>query len=505
MEDIKASTLFWYGTAGDDQIRDFYDYYNDTYTNDVMYGGEGDDVLIPIEDPSANVLIGGAGRDTLNALGTSTLRFTAVTDSYRSATSSHSDRVNSWGPTDTLDLVALGITGIGDGYNGTLKVMLRIVADGSEQTYLKSFDEDQNGNRFELAFEGNHVNDFGQEHFQAVVSGTAGGDTLEGADNSQTLTGYAGQDVLAGHLGNDRLDGGAGGDRLSGGEGTDEFVFQSINDSTRNAGAGGTKGRDLITDFDAAQGDLIDLSTLGLKGLGNGYDGTLKVVVNAAGTQTALKSYEEDAQGNHFEVLLEGNLLGLLDRNNVVFANATGGKVVNNLGLDDRDVIGTAANDTLSGYMGHDQILGFQGNDVINGQDGNDAMAGGTGTDRLTGGSGADSFVFYAIEDSYRTATASQTDLITDYVDGDKIYLIGSLDFVKTLDGNNKTLKVDYNADLDRTYLHSLESDAQGRFFQIALQGKHDSSDLTVYYDALALIQEPITIIGVHPDGPAPV
>lgn len=52
---------------------------------------------------------------------------------------------------------------------------------------------------------------------------------------------------------------------------------------------------------------MIDVSALGFTGLGNGYDGTLKVVLNLAGDATALKSLEADANGNRFEILLSGN------------------------------------------------------------------------------------------------------------------------------------------------------------------------------------------------------
>ncbi|AKF48972.1 hypothetical protein PsyrH_00595 [Pseudomonas syringae pv. syringae HS191] len=61
------------------------------------------------------------------------------------------------------------------------------------------------------------------------------------------------------------------------------------------------------TDFNGNGHDMFDVSALGFTGLGNGYDGTLKVVLNLAGDATALKSLEADANGNRFEILLSGN------------------------------------------------------------------------------------------------------------------------------------------------------------------------------------------------------
>ena len=54
-------------------------------------------------------------------------------------------------------------------------------------------------------------------------------------------------------------------------------------------------------------------------------------------------------------------------------------------------VIGTAANDVLSGLAGHNTVLqGLGGNDFLTGSDGNDVLLGGAGEDYLQGGSGND-------------------------------------------------------------------------------------------------------------------
>ncbi|KAA0583491.1 calcium-binding protein [Azospirillum sp. B21] len=80
------------------------------------------------------------------------------------------------------------------------------------------------------------------------IRGTRRADTLTGGDGDDTLCGWSGNDLLAGGAGDDLLFGGRGKDTLTGGEGADLFV----------TGRGG--GRDLVTDFDFAEGDRIGLA-----------------------------------------------------------------------------------------------------------------------------------------------------------------------------------------------------------------------------------------------------
>lgn len=80
------------------------------------------------------------------------------------------------------------------------------------------------------------------------IGGTRRADTLTGGSGDDTLCGWSGNDFLAGGAGDDLLIGGRGRDMLTGGEGADLFV----------TGRGG--GRDLVTDFDFAEGDRIGLA-----------------------------------------------------------------------------------------------------------------------------------------------------------------------------------------------------------------------------------------------------
>jgi len=95
-----------------------------------------------------------------------------------------------------------------------------------------------------------------------LLSGLGGGDTLLGGRRADTLLGGDGADILRGGSGRNVLDGGSGddrlvvglgADRLTGGDGADAFVF-------RAAAAGRPH---VITDFDRAEGDRIDLPAFG--------------------------------------------------------------------------------------------------------------------------------------------------------------------------------------------------------------------------------------------------
>jgi Ca2+-binding RTX toxin-like protein len=72
---------------------------------------------------------------------------------------------------------------------------------------------------------------------------------LTGSRRADVLMGGAGADTLIGGAGNDTLVGGAGADHLTGGVGADSFRFDSAADATG----------DVVTDFNAAQGDKLDL------------------------------------------------------------------------------------------------------------------------------------------------------------------------------------------------------------------------------------------------------
>jgi Ca2+-binding RTX toxin-like protein len=87
------------------------------------------------------------------------------------------------------------------------------------------------------------------------LSGGTGDDTLDGGVDDDILRGGDGDDSLDGGAGDDALVGGPGNDILKGGDGADRFVFNEASDSA-------SETTDLVFDFNAVDGDKIDVSAI---------------------------------------------------------------------------------------------------------------------------------------------------------------------------------------------------------------------------------------------------
>lgn len=291
-------------------------------TAEIIRGLGGDDVLQGAG--GRDVLTGGDGADIF--------RFSQISDSYRTATETGSDRILDFDASqDRVDLISLGFTGLGDGHNGTLAIQAN--ADGT-RTYLKSFDADADGQRFELAFEGNLTGQLNSTNvlFTApTVEGTAGKDVITGTALSEVIYGLAGNDRIDGGRGSDVIIGGAGADQLSGGDDPNLSVYgrNGINDAdvfrytaaTDSYRTDSQSFVDLIVRF-ANNNDKIDVSALGYTGFGDGTGTTLMVVYNHDLDRTYLKDVEADAQGHRFEIGLTGDWTQDLGNSDMIFAQA---------------------------------------------------------------------------------------------------------------------------------------------------------------------------------------
>ena len=83
----------------------------------------------------------------------------------------------------------------------------------------------------------------------AAESTGSGGSIRNGGDD--VIYGGAGDDLIFGQEGDDVIYGGLGDDVLFGGSGADTFVFMDSNE-----------GIDTIKDFNAAEGDVLDISNI---------------------------------------------------------------------------------------------------------------------------------------------------------------------------------------------------------------------------------------------------
>lgn len=96
-----------------------------------------------------------------------------------------------------------------------------------------------------------------QLHTGSYLDGGAGDDVLLGSSGSELLIGGSGDDHLHGGGGNDILHGDSGNDSLTGGLGADTFAWH-----LGDQGTPASPATDTVTDFNASQGDSLDLSDL---------------------------------------------------------------------------------------------------------------------------------------------------------------------------------------------------------------------------------------------------
>ncbi len=170
------------------------------------------------------------------------------------------------------------------------------------------------------------------------ITGSAGKDTFIGSDEGTRMLGAAGNDILMGGTGTDALDGGDGDDTLNGGAGGDQIY--------------GKDGNDLIVQNILWGDDKLEG--------GNGID-------------TVSYSAAAAAAGGITLDLKEGQVL-----------KWQGTRVIGSDTLKDiENVIGTWADDHITGDANSNSLDGDEGNDTLVGSPGNDTLEGGSGTDTV--------------------------------------------------------------------------------------------------------------------------
>ncbi len=380
---------------------------------DALEGGDGDDLL---QGGAGNdTLTGGNGADLL-AGGTGDDRLTGGlgADVYLAEHGGGTDTVVELAGDADLDVLRFGADVVADELVLTRsgQDLLVTLADGSVTRVGGQFaagDGPAAIQRFEFA-DGSTWN---AATIAAVqLRGTPSSDTLIGTGANDLIMGQAGMDLLDGGAGNDALYGGTGGDRLLGGAGDDQLyggadsdvLYADAGNDLLDGGAGidslsGGAGSDTYR-FVGQWGT----DTVGGEDLADGLDTIF--FADPAVTPGSVKMWRSGRNlmftsgSNQVTVnnaLFYDNRRGLAVER-VAFANGTQWEMNDIL---DRLLVGTTANDGLTGYAtddvlrgngGSDVLMGMEGNDQLYGASGNDRLEGGAGNDLLVGGGGTDTF-----------------------------------------------------------------------------------------------------------------
>jgi len=412
---------------------------------DYIFGGADNDQVVLVVDDKRDVIVGGAGNDTLTG----------------SALSGDDGDIIFGGETNQLEAApatAKDIRALVEGLGAT------VTATNNQQPvgYVAASGDGAD------KIDGGHGNDSlvggkGDD----TVAGQQGDDLVLGDEGNDSLTGEAGKDSFFGGSGNDTLSGGddadllvdaAGVDSLAGGAGADKLVAFGGDDTI----AAGT-GNDLI---DLTGAPLVDQRVTIVVQRGDGHDWVdygdvhdefgyplQKLLIMATDFASSEASFvvggpkiqsAENGDGSEFPIekvysinlyLKLGNdtlYLGkgwlteeydILEANivsrrisppdyEIVFSDGPG-VVIESIALDaplqnyeqgkteyyaargngsagadsttggsgDDLLRGLAGNDVLAGGLGHDDIDGGDGDDVLDGGGGNDVLRGGAGTD----------------------------------------------------------------------------------------------------------------------------
>ncbi|WP_372053340.1 type I secretion C-terminal target domain-containing protein (plasmid) [Tistrella mobilis] len=336
---------------GNDTIIGGY-YYDETpqYSN-FVYGEDGNDTIEVFS--GINVIHGGNGDDTLRGgFDSDTIYGDDGNDTIAVLASNGADAAYGGEGNDTFSFVshrnASNTDPITiDGGNGTDTIVLSTAVTGGRSIDLTT-------------------GVYGNVTFTSIenVVGTGGQDTITGDAEANVITGNGSADVL------------------TGGDGADTFVYLLRSDSgTLSA------NRDRITDFNAAEGDRIDLSAV---------DADLNLTGNQAYRFIGTSAFSHTAGELRYTVLGTGYLIQAdSDGNGAVDFSILLEDQLFAL-TEDAFILGTSEGEPITGTEGDDVLTGTAELDNILGLGGNDRLEGLAGADQIDGGDGIDTAVYTA-------------------------------------------------------------------------------------------------------------
>jgi Ca2+-binding RTX toxin-like protein len=210
-----------------------------------------------------------------------------------------------------------------------------------------------------------------------VLHGGDGNDLLNGGGGNNTLYGDGGDDTLQGEYGDDYFVGGAGNDRIDALYGVDTIVF--------NRG----DGQDLVAGN--AQTTLSFGTGIALDDLEfcRMADNSMDILIKNSDDKVRIGYWRPGTHDNVLSNLQfnDGSTSELSSLGNLPIYPVYGSN-------GDDTMIGTnEVNDVLSAGMGNDDLSGKRGQDILDGGAGNDTLDGNEGNDQLIGGTGLDTYV----------------------------------------------------------------------------------------------------------------
>ncbi len=336
------------GTDGDDLID--VDYRGDP-DGDVV---DGEDAIIPGQEPNDDIILAGEGDDTVLA-GEGDDSVTGGEGDDSIFGEDGNDTVDGGDGDDVID------TGNGDlapdlGYP---------FAPGTDPL---GYDPDTD-----------------PENDRDSVNGGDGDDTISTGDDRDTISGGDGDDVINAGIDDDTVDGNDGDDRIVGGEGNDTINGGFGND-TIYAGNDPDRIPDLVNITDEPSDDFPfspDRNPDNGRDLVNGGAGD-DLIFGADDDDTLLGGSGNDTiDGEIDDDSIEGgtgddSLIGG-QGNDTLRGNRNDDTLIGGIGDDVLD--GGGEDDLLEGGDGDDSLQGAQGDDTMRGGDGNDTMTGGAGQD----------------------------------------------------------------------------------------------------------------------------
>jgi Ca2+-binding RTX toxin-like protein len=268
-----------------------------------------------------------------------------------------------------------------------------------------------------------------------LIFGNAGADLLHGGPGNDTLHGGKDNDFNYGGLDNDILRGELGDDTLFGDRGDDTLVGDTGDPNSTEPG-----GTDVLLGGEGNDNIIGDRGADTLLG-GNGDD------LLRGGTENDQLFGEA---GNDEIFGDEGNdRLCAGEGNDTLYGDLGSNQPVGNVGNQDL-LCGGAGDDLVSGNEGNDLLCGDEGNDTLFGGKDNDTLVGAVGNDILWGDQGNDTLSGGDGQDRFILATASGSDVITDFTDTlDFIGLTGGLTFADlTLESVDNNTLIRFNGEV---------------------------------------------------------